>query len=114
MWMRITKNLGILVFLMLLIWSGPTACGRADGESGNSDTAVANNGDNDDAGESGSDQGNEDGEDNDENEEDEAVPVEIATLGLRPRAKSRCSRKPPAGSPRCWWKRATSSARVRC
>ena len=68
MWMHIVKKLGITAFLFLLLLSVATACNRAGGESDESETAAAENGEEDSK--------NGDGEE----EEDEAVPVEIIEL----------------------------------
>lgn len=81
MWMRIVKKLEISAFLVLLLLPVSTACNRAGGESDESETAAAENGDEasgDGESSSGEDSEKEDG---DEEEDDEAVPVEIVELG---------------------------------
>ena len=78
--MQIVKKLGITAFLFLLLLSVATACNRVGGESDESETAAAENGEDasgDSEGSSDNDSENGDGEE----EEDEAVPVEIVELG---------------------------------
>lgn len=78
MWMHIVRKLGITAILLLLLLSVATACNRAGGESDESETATAENGEKASGdSESASENDSEDGEDA---EEDEAVPVEIVEL----------------------------------
>jgi membrane fusion protein (multidrug efflux system) len=78
MWMHIVRKLGNTAILLLLLLSVATACNRAGGESDESETATAENGEKASGdSESASENDSEDGEDA---EEDEAVPVEIVEL----------------------------------
>jgi len=81
MWMRVAKRLGALAFLILLMFSGPVACNRADGESGESDTPTSQNGENEDGDKDSPSGDAENGEEDEEDQEDEAVPVEMVTVG---------------------------------
>ncbi len=78
MWMHIVKKLGITAFLFLLLLSVTSACNRAGGESDESETATAENGEKASGDGESSENDSEDGEDE---EEDEAVPVEVVELG---------------------------------
>jgi len=78
MWMRIARKLQIFAFSMLLLLSVTGACNRADGESEDSDTVVAENGE--DATGDSKDGSGKDSEEGEDEKEDEAVPVEIVTL----------------------------------
>jgi len=75
MWMHIVKKLGITAFLFLLLLSVTSACNRAGGESDESETATAENG------EKASGDGESSENDSEDGEEDEAVPVEVVELG---------------------------------
>lgn len=81
MWMRVAKRLGALAFLILLMFSGPVACNRADGESGESDTPTSQNSENEDGDKDSPSGDAENGEEDEEDQEDEAVPVEMVTVG---------------------------------